>query len=396
MEISENKKRIMHPLQIGVQTCGLVLLSNLAEVEYVSVNCSCQLLRSVICLVSSNKTDVLHFRNQSENKRQMFCLSDQLLKNKQCIFFAWSSNGTSSAPHSPGLVPLAVSDVWSLFFLFYGVSTDVQPLLFPFPENVSVGSMFWCRKYKNIYVYHNRSVKLDRTEGFLVYASARERFLSEDMVFECSSGEFISVMHSCDGIIDCLNDNSDEANCQFLLPIKNDSLRNGTKLVCPTLYYTTADGACHKFSDEKARTHSTETKPSFKCKAGREIDRDNIDDLVVDCGLDAEDESMLKSLLLYNKKGSCENSSHIPCVSGHTRCFAITDICHYNLDDVAKVYPCRNGNHMEKCDDFECSVRFKCTNSYCGRTCVMGGGTVHMVKKNINKCVKTTMCVQIC
>ena len=52
-------------------------------------------------------------------------------------------------------------------------------------------------------------------------------------------------------------------------------------------------------------------------------------------------------------------------MEGHTRCFNFTDICHYKLNEENHIMPCRNGGHLENCEEFECNVMFKCPNYYC-------------------------------
>ncbi len=55
----------------------------------------------------------------------------------------------------------------------------------------------------------------------------------------------------------------------------------------------------------------------------------------------------------------------LPCLDGHPKCFIITQICVFSLNSCGHTHPCRNGGHMEECSDFECTTKFKCTNSYC-------------------------------
>ena len=103
----------------------------------------------------------------------------------------------------------------------------------------------------------------------------------------------------------------------------------------------------------------------FTCNSGKVIAKILFDDMVSDCGPNAEDEPLLK--LLLNKKVyySCERSGERPCMVGHIRCYKITDTCIYLLSQYNSLIPCRNGAHLQICSKFECSMMFKCSNSYC-------------------------------
>ena len=53
------------------------------------------------------------------------------------------------------------------------------------------------------------------------------------------------------------------------------------------------------------------------------------------------------------------------CLKGHSKCFNLTDICIYQLNANKYMTPCRNGCHLQSCKNFECNMKFKCTESYC-------------------------------
>ena len=55
----------------------------------------------------------------------------------------------------------------------------------------------------------------------------------------------------------------------------------------------------------------------------------------------------------------------LPCTYDHLNCFTITDICFYRLNHFSNLYPCKNGNHIEHCTNFECYQNYKCPGYYC-------------------------------
>ncbi len=106
----------------------------------------------------------------------------------------------------------------------------------------------------------------------------------------------------------------------------------------------------------------TGVKGQFKCKNGEMINQDLGNDLVSDCSIYADDE------LEYTTHGriySCAQPNQLPCVTGHSMCYNIGDICIYRLNLHSHLIPCRTGTHLEQCRNFECNGHFKCPQYYC-------------------------------
>ena len=111
----------------------------------------------------------------------------------------------------------------------------------------------------------------------------------------------------------------------------------------------------------KKLTFSVKT---YNCTYGLVINLSLVNDLVPDCGPDAEDEELLKQVK-QNKQYTCFDKNQIPCRIGHPRCFNISDICTYRLDENNHLIPCRTGEHLQTCIGFECNMLFKCPSSHC-------------------------------
>ena len=62
---------------------------------------------------------------------------------------------------------------------------------------------------------------------------------------------------------------------------------------------------------------------------------------------------------------ACKHTDQIPCVEGHSVCYNITDIFVYRLNKYHQLVPCRQGEHLQNCEEFECNNMFKCPNFYC-------------------------------
>ena len=150
----------------------------------------------------------------------------------------------------------------------------------------------------------------------------------------------------CDSVQDTI-DNTDEELCNKQLITSRITTLNATD--------TTSD-------------NNITLSGYFLCKDSlKYIPIDWVDDLIPDCpiinyqGTLAEDESVLVNL--DNKL--CQNASHLPCLTGHHRCYPIQSLCRYDLDKYGHLQPCRNGAHLSHCNVISCDSMFLCPASYC-------------------------------
>ena len=141
----------------------------------------------------------------------------------------------------------------------------------------------------------------------------------------------------------------------------------GRKTTCSDFYFITINGVCQKYIEyHRNISHVMEQEIGlFSCKSGKVKSESLVNDMVSDCGPDAEDEYHLKSMLLYHTKYSCAGNKQLPCRDGHSKCFNMSDVCSYKLDIYSHRIPYRTGEHLENCKEFECNKMFKCPGHYC-------------------------------
>ena len=207
-------------------------------------------------------------------------------------------------------------------------------------------------KYVNIYFYNQEPILSEITEGLHLCFSEKQPVSAGDNLFPCKKGSLVSYTFICNGRIDCPFDNSDEmVNCSLFTNIQNSMKKFPS---CSSLFYMKHGNSCIPFF------------PQIECSDSHLSGNDDvINDLVADLGPKAEDEPQLLSLLTSPNKTSCSLPYQIPCIYGHTRCYNISHICKYTLNEQNPLIPCRNGNHLQNCREFQCNSMFKCTNFYC-------------------------------
>ncbi len=86
------------PRYVQMETCTLLLLSNLAEAEWISINCSQKLLPHILCAQNTNKSFQANssFENHESVENIKSCFSGDIIVNGTCYMFVWFSH----LPHS--------------------------------------------------------------------------------------------------------------------------------------------------------------------------------------------------------------------------------------------------------------------------------------------------------
>ena len=335
----------------------MMLLSNLAETEWIQVNCNKKLLLHTVCMKKSPIMEDHIYQIKAVDTD--LCPSRFILKDNKCYLLEWYNaqimkhktlQQLCKSFHSKSL---GLKSLLKFHFLFDAISSTFSPFLSNFSH--SLLNVLSYKKYLSTYKYKTKLVATEVAQGFHVCVSHKKTIFIGIIIYNCSKGGHISTQCLCDGIIDCPNDNSDEISiCNHENYLKSD---------CSSLYFKSLDGVCMKYVlpslNEKITSHK-----DFHCKSGIKIDWEIANDLVVDCD-EAEDETELLLLLQNKQRMKCSLPDQIPCKEHHPRCYNITEICKYKLNNHKHLIPCRNGGHLENCEQFECNVDFKCYQSYC-------------------------------
>ena len=188
-------------------------------------------------------------------------------------------------------------------------------------------------------------------------------------VFICKDRTVISRNRVCDNIGDCLQQ-EDEASCDFIDVYQVSMLYhicgNGSRLPISKLCDYILD--CDDDSDEKLDIcFIPKCNQGFRCRSGQCIHIDEVSDSIFHC-IDQTDEyinildpSRKKKL----KKYSDQRQANFKCSESEQHSFGIHHLCIYMLNSFNQLYPCEQGNHLEKCNEHKCTGYFKCPNQYC-------------------------------
>ena len=89
-----------------------------------------------------------------------------------------------------------------------------------------------------------------------------------------------------------------------------------------------------------------------------------MNNLIPDCS-DANNEYHSLSIKHDGSYFRCNNVQEISCIPGHSKCFAIHNLCMYDLDHFGHISYCRDGIYLKNCIFMKCTNSFKCPGFYC-------------------------------
>ncbi len=341
--------RQLNPVQR--KHCTLMVVTNLAYPEWISVLCNVGILKTAVCY-SEHRVHDSGFRGSKISKDA--CSKPTVLKNNTCVLFAWYdrkifvSFKPTAVCKTLGMNNYSFDNITFLAFIMDATNKKQFTLLSTF----SSGQYVLSHKYQRMFFrshYTQQLVKTEKAVGYFLCTTASFKQLPLlNHSFYCKNGRLISMLYICDRENDCEDSIiSDEHNCTCDL----------------ALFQKKISGECLAYM--KADTGVTIHKSThYTCVDNSTIDALFINDLVVDCEA-GEDEHHLYSLLLDDMHLSCLNADQIPCRDGHSKCFNFSEVCLFKLNSVNHMVPCRTGEHLEECKQFECNLNFKCPYFYC-------------------------------
>ncbi len=345
--------------------CTVMSLVNLASPFWLPVLCHKSLLKDVLCakqrsgrLLDSTKV----------NSTQNFGCSRGLLRNKtKCLGIFWKFRDQSLSDNCLKM-KMTVQDFHHFQDIkFLTEASKLSPVLFPSENKTAHLTVYHFDQIKNTYVGQCSEIMTSHS-GFHICMSSSKVFAVKSNLFLCPNTIVMTAEVLCDRFPDC-EDGSDEKHfgrCHFFETKLNISdMRFEGK--CPALQLRDINNTCLKYQPKKngERTNIiSEAIDQFTCKDGTKIDNSLLDDLHQDCKY-GEDEVTLFRLLVFGTMARCNSPVKLSCAPGHSKCYTLSDLCVYKLNNLKFLTPCRNGRHVENCEHFHCNVMFKCPGYYC-------------------------------
>ena len=294
---------------VGDKSCITMEMYNLAEPRWIKIDCNKTTRTAVVCM----KEQI--FENQSIStilKKEIFNKSCAIIKGN-CYLFLWYKRLDSWQMKRLQFFNIQLFEV-----LFKAISEPFPPIYSPQQRK-----LITYQKYGHDIYYKQNNIS-KAIEGYIIFKERSLKFKMGGNLFKCLNYEYISIIHRCDEQFDCQGDlQTDELECKC----------NSTEIYSEK---------CKVIVDRNIK------KCSFFY-----FQKLNSECIVHEQLLD--EDSSHKNL----------NDKHIPCAKANSTFFAVSDVCTYLLNELLQLIPCKNGQHLESCEDFECNMNFKCPMSYC-------------------------------
>ncbi len=328
----------MQPLSMSKDKhCVAMVLLNYMDPQWLSVDCQKNLTFFFICKVPMKKS-IQSFSNVTNSR---FCKKQGISVFSKCMDISLGSTVENC--------------------------TDIDHII-----KITKGQMFWFSEALLFFQQWRTEIKAPKI-CFYEPSAYNLNMWKNTSTFTCSSGEVISSVSVCDGIIDCKYRGDDEARCGC----QNSASSHCSH--CMNNFALDLHGVCRPMSQliyrhmsqkqvEQGEKGSVLQKLT-QCQINEYIPGVLEKDSIPDCFNGAE-ESADKATATENIicVGRCKSPTAIPCFSGDKHCFFLHELCIYELHDVLGpgfLKPCRNGKHLANCSAATCPHHFKCSSSYC-------------------------------
>ena len=242
-KISERKSSVK-----SVDKCFFMLLQNLAQPKWLSVDCNTTFLTHVLCIKDKIIQKIEHI-NSISLKRKHFCTSNAILVDGICYNFQWSDSNTNTRCTSENIK----IDIMIFKCIFEAIALEDKQLSAFVKHNIkSITSVTFIR-YLDTVTFNINSISLSHAEGYIICPSVKSKTQLGTHIFNCSDGGSILSHYICDGTVDCPNERSDEDYCscnqkkhsQMCKTINQSQHLN----ICSSMYYMTTDGNCLKYTN---------------------------------------------------------------------------------------------------------------------------------------------------
>ena len=344
---------ILYPNLADRKQCTLLILLNLAQPQWLSVDCNTKLMSHVVCFSTKQ---IIKEKKEVSNFGQMFiCATTAILYKKWCYFFFEydKSSGNNILPtcRNKGLSNILEDDSIALE-LFGIIAEALGEIGLNFAAINKNGTLSYLDgdKYriKMLSIFSHRR-KMSAKGKDTVFLSCKRNMIQQNiykgLVYKHYNGYYRSVMFLHDGKQWDPEKNLMQTNTSCKPP-------HCTDLKCNSVFfYKSVNGNCNPYSQQEI-SESTNERQTLSS------------DIISDRGLSFADEPTNKSLLFKGRLFQCP-IHHLPCNYDNSECYYFNKTCIFRLNKYSNIIPCRTGSHLQYCKNFECNVHFKCPSYYC-------------------------------
>ena len=369
-QFKPEKRFQLYPSLKRGKECTMLLVTNLAYPQWVSVSCDQRILRHVVCVKEINEGNVSAKR---EIPLKMTCPNATLLRNKTCYRLVWfnntiheivSNNIVSHVCKICSGYKMTIKNNAIFKFLFTAIESEQLVLLSLSKVKSSLINLL---RYKKLWLTHKfemKNVSITKASGYFACSMGmKNTVFNFGNCFQNKENVYMSSLYlsDLDNIITHSNTSLEGLEWQCIKSHQSypKQEQDTASCSCFPLFYQSISGYCSTynmqiFQPEITHSNTLSLNNSDETSICRDIGRH--------C---AVDELPLKHTLKNAKVTPCNTQHLFKCGNNDMGCFNILDVCLYRLDILWNLFPCWSGSHIMQCKYFECSQYYKCPGYYC-------------------------------
>ena len=363
-KLTLNSSNSLFPYLHDKKSCTAILLTNLAEPHWIQISCKRKYtISDVVCLTEAyNQVSVAKAIDSKLHYK------DCVIHNRTCYLFLWLRTFAKTLEILKSKTVFKGS-VKKFEYLFTAVDVIFPPILYS-----DLGYFVTYERYGKYYHYRKQKLIDNLKHSVLITQKSPKNIIIGHNIFRCRDNIYISHIYVCDGNDDCPDSTKlDEVGCDcnhtdyYSSKCKYITTNNYLMKHCSPFYYRTVQGDCKMYHlENELQNVQQNSEIIFPCDNDHKLRNPmSVYDLVSECGSRGNEENFVKYFLLNNSKDYCSEKDKLPCIQGHPICFSISEICTYKLNQNNVLSPCKTGNHLQNCTNFECNMMFKCPGYYC-------------------------------
>ena len=175
----------LYPNSSSHEQCSMMLLSNLAEPEWIQIGCTEKVLVDVVCIIKTNYSKTTNINNHV-NENGLICPINAISKDTRCYLFSWHSIKKSTDLklywRLNFAVPVQGLDIQYFLYLFDVIQNVLPPILY----QTDRGKLYRFTYEKYLSVYHFNQTILSNTnvEGLTLCTLQKISIVNRDNVFQ--------------------------------------------------------------------------------------------------------------------------------------------------------------------------------------------------------------------
>ena len=201
--VKKNAKNKVEPHRVMRETCFLMLVSNLAEPDWISVSCEMKILHWIICDIS-NITSFYPFIEEQLDDKINYCSPMYIMFDNKCILFIWLSQKSLNKFQCVNQNAISVPEITVIIQSILDAVTLIKYPMFLFCSKSQQILLFKYERYLSTYRQQSvTEVGVNRQEGFYTFIENKNTTFTDRILFHCNNETYILQSQVCNGKIDC-------------------------------------------------------------------------------------------------------------------------------------------------------------------------------------------------